>query len=163
MLDDFFWYVWRVIFQSEHLKETSMQFWFKTKVHLDRTACPLVANPEILNIHGWTPDFSCRRNDLIFQSQKRHCLSDDGRDDSRWKISLSEAFGGRGEQLQWRHFYRVLWGGGLWELHGSFWKWKKPLWIYRSSVFFSWEKTLNHRSLIHSSNCYAWKGFAESF
>lgn len=58
---------------------------------------------------------------------------------SRWKICLSEAFGGK--QLEWRHFYRVLWGGCLWELHGSFWKWKKPLWIYRSSVFFGWEKT----------------------
>ena len=77
MFDDFFWYVWRVIFQSEHLKKTSMQFLFKTEVHLDPTACPLVANPEILYIHGWSrflghlPFYLVKVFNLSFQNMVR--------------------------------------------------------------------------------------------
>lgn len=100
---------------------------------------------------------------LIFQSQKRHCLSDDGRDDSRWKISLSEAFGGRGKQLEWRQFYRVLWEGASLGTTWIFLKMKKTLMDLSSACFLLGKKTKNHRSLRHSSNCYAWKGFAESF
>lgn len=99
---------------------------------------------------------------LIIQSQKRHCLSGPTgpRDDkttvgfnSRWKICLSEAFGGK--QLEWRHFYRVLWGGGVFGNYMDLSENEKNL--YGSIVYvFLVGKCQSHRSLIHSSHISLW-------
>lgn len=91
------------------------------------------------------PDFSCRRNtwsssprkDTACPVRRVHgtikrpwVLIPGGKSVCRKLSGVNNWNGGI--------FIGYYGGGGLWELHGSFWKWKKPLWIYRVRVF-GWE------------------------
>lgn len=173
-----------------------MQFWFKTEVHLDRTAClytwmiqiprsPAICylvkvfnlsfqnmvgerqtNEVLVSLNSMSffltfeslktktyvfcwffrlfsqgentpriPDFSCRRNTWSSSPRKdTACPTTDGTIPGG-KSLCRKLSGGGVNNWNGGNFIGYYGRGRLWELHGSFWKWKKPWWIYRQRVF----------------------------